>query len=341
MIITAEQLANQISQGLKSVYVICGDEPLSVRESLDLLRQKAKSLNCDERIIYSVDRSFNWSVLDHFSQSMSLFSSKRLLEINIPSGKPGIEGSKSLQALLAQPPEDTFTIITLPQVDWKEAKSAWFKALQDQAVFIQVHEVPAQQLPHWIEKRLALQNQSTDKDTLIFMANQVEGNLLAAHQEIQKLGLLYPEGVLSGDQVKVAVLNVSRFDSVMLTESVLLGDVSRTVRIIEGLKDEGVAAVPVINALLWVISPLLKVKEAQAKGRSLEQSLVEAKLFGPKQVVAKKALARLSLKQLQAALLRLADIDKTAKGIIHGDAWLEITRLCFGLARITPSARRH
>jgi DNA polymerase-3 subunit delta len=227
-------------------------------------------------------------------------------------------------------------VIILPKIDWRDAKSAWYLALQQSSIFIELVEVPPTQLPQWIANRLALQKQNTNAETLVFMANQVEGNLLAADQEIQKLGLLYPEGTLAAEDVRAAVLNVSRFDAVQLGEAVLSGDIDRTVRILEGLKDEGAQPVAVTNPLIWVITPLVKIKQAEARGENLNNAMTQARLFGAKQALAKKALARLSLKQLQAALLKLADIDKTAKGMMDGDAWLEITRLCFGLARITP-----
>jgi DNA polymerase-3 subunit delta len=336
MNLAPQQLAQHLNSGLKPLYVLTGDEPLSQRECLDAIRSKARGLGFDERTSLTADRYFNWAQITEFGQAMSLFSNQRLLEIHIPTGKPGLEGSKVLQALASEAVPDTVTVIILPKIDWRDAKSAWYLALQQSSIFIELVEVPPTQLPQWIANRLALQKQNTNAETLVFMANQVEGNLLAADQEIQKLGLLYPEGTLAAEDVRAAVLNVSRFDAVQLGEAVLSGDIDRTVRILEGLKDEGAQPVAVTNPLIWVITPLVKIKQAEARGENLNNAMTQARLFGAKQALAKKALARLSLKQLQAALLKLADIDKTAKGMMDGDAWLEITRLCFGLARITP-----
>ncbi len=339
MNLAPQQLSQHLSSGLKPLYVFMGDEPLSQRECLDAIRAKARELGFDERTSLTSDRYFNWAQIAAFGQAMSLFASQRLLEINIPTGKPGLDGSKALQALAEEALPDTVCVVILPAIDWRDAKSAWYIALQQKSVFIELREVGASQLPQWIANRLALQKQSTDTETLTFMANQVEGNLLAAHQEIQKLGLLYPAGAISGDDVRAAVLNVSRFDAVQLGEAMLNGDISRTVRILEGLKDEGIQPVAVMNPLIWAITPLVKIKQAEARGESLNSAMVQAKVFGPKQALAKQAVGRLSLKQLQAALLKLADIDKTAKGMMQGDAWLEISRLCFGLARISTRAR--
>jgi len=329
-----QQLSQHLEQGLKPLYVLTGDEPLAQRESMDAIRGAARKSGFDERTSMIVERNFNWQQIAAFGQSMSLFASRRLLEISIPSGKPGIEGSKALQALAAQAMQDTVVVIILPAIDWRDQKSGWYMALEQASVFLSLQEVDAAQLPQWIAKRLALQKQSTDSETLEFIAHQVEGNLLAAHQEIQKLGLLYPEGVIAGTHVREAVLNVSRYDAFQLGEAVLSGDTERTVRILQGLQDEGAQPVAVMNPLLWAIKPLVKIKQAEARGENLANTMQQAKLFGDRQALAKRAVSRLSLRQLQAALQKLADIDKTAKGVMHGDAWLEISRLCFGLAKV-------
>ncbi len=334
MRLQAHQLSQHLQQELKSLYVLAGDEPLAQRESLDAIRAAARLSGVDERASLTVERNFNWQQIAAYGQSISLFASRRLLELHIPSGKPGLDGSKALQALAAQPLQDTVVIVILPKVDWRDQKSAWYVALEQAAVFLSLQEVDAAQLPQWIAKRLAMQQQQTDAETLDFIAHQVEGNLLAAHQEIMKLGLLYPAGTLAARDVREAVLNVSRYDAFQLGEAVLAGDAERTVRILQGLQDEGAQPVAVMNPLLWAIRPLVRLKQAEAQGENLATAMQQAKIFGERQTSARRAIARFSLKQLQAALQKLADIDRTAKGMLQGDAWLEISRLCFGLARI-------
>jgi DNA polymerase-3 subunit delta len=329
-----QQLKQHLEQGLKPLYVLTGDEPLAQRECLDELRQAARDSGVDERASLTVDRYFNWQQISAYGQSISLFASRRLLEINIPSGKPGVEGSKALQALATKPIEDTIVIIILPKIDWKDQKSAWYSSLEQSSVFLVLQEIGVQQLPQWIAKRLAAQDQQTDAVTLEFIAQQVEGNLLAAHQEIQKLGLLYPKGVLTSESVREAVLNVSRYDAFQLGEAVLAGDSERTVRILQGLQDEGAQPVAVMNPLIWVLRPLVRIKQAEARGENISTAMQQARIYGDRQGLAKRAIARLSMRQLQAALFKLAEIDRTAKGLLKGDAWLEISRLCFGLARI-------
>jgi DNA polymerase III subunit delta len=334
MRLTEAQLATHLSQGLKPLYLLIGDEPLAQRESLDTIRAAAHTHGYDERTSLTVERNFNWSQIQAYGQSNSLFSSLRLLEIHIPSGKPGVEGGKALQALADKPLPDATALIILPTLERETKNSVWYTALEKAAVSLIFNEVEATQLPQWIAARLAKQKQQVSQETLHFLAHQVEGNLLAANQEVQKLGLLYPEGELSDELVREAVLKVSRYDAFQLGEAVLAGDAPRTVRILQGLQDEGEQPVAVMNPLLWVLRPLVHIKQAEMRGENLANAMTNARIYGERQSLVKRALARLSLRQLEAALQKLADIDRTAKGVMQGDAWLEISRLCFGLARV-------
>jgi DNA polymerase-3 subunit delta len=334
MRLATTQLASHLKQGLQALYVLVGDEPLAQRESLDAIRAAARAQGYDERNSLMVERYFNWQQIQSYGQAISLFASLRLLEINIPNGKPGIDGGKALQAIASKPIADTCVVIILPKLEREAKSSAWFTALEKQAVTIALDEVEATHLPKWIASRLALQGQKTSQQTLEFLAHQVEGNLLAADQEVQKLGLLYPQGELSDAIVREAVLNVSRYDAFQLGEAVLAGDAERTVRILQGLQDEGENAVAVMNPLMWALRPLVRIKQAEARGENMATAMTNARIYGDKQALVKRALARLNLRQLEAALQKLADIDRTAKGVMIGDAWLEISRLCFGLAKV-------
>jgi DNA polymerase-3 subunit delta len=328
------QLEKHLNLGVQPLYALVGDEPLAQQESIDAIRLAARSQGFDERNSLTVDRTFNWQQIQSYGQSISLFSSQRLLEINIPSGKPGVDGGKALQALASAAIPDTSVVIILPKLEREAKNSAWFSSLEKQAVTIYVDEVNTAHLPKWIANRLAMQGQHTSQQTLAFLAHQVEGNLLAADQEVQKLGLLYPQGELSDASVRDAVLNVSRYDAFQLGEAVLVGDAARTARILQGLQDEGENAVAVMSPLLWVLRPLVRIKQAEMRGENIMNAMTSARIYGDRQSLVKRALARLSLRQLEAALQKLADIDKTAKGVMLGDAWLEISRLCFGLARV-------
>lgn len=328
------QLKQHLSSKLSPMYVLMGDEPLAQSECLDAIRLAARKAGADERNSFIVERNFNWQQIGQFSQSLSLFSSLRILEIHIPSGKPGIDGGKALSDLAANPIPDTTTIIVLPAMEREAKNSGWFNALQSACTLIELNEISPNQLPQWLKSRLAAQNQKTDEASLAFIAQQVEGNLLAAHQEIQKLALLYPAGEISIEAVRESVLNVSRYDAFQLGEAVLAGDAARTTRILQGLQDEGEQVVAVMNPLMWVLRPLVRIKQAEARGENLMNAMTNARIYGDRQQLVKRALARLSIRQLEAALQKLCDIDKTAKGVMQGDAWLELSRLCFGLARV-------
>ena len=328
------QLKQQLSQKLSPLYVLVGDEPLAQSECLDAIRQAARRAGADERSSFMVERTFNWQQIKQFGQALSLFSSLRILEIHIPNGKPGVDGGKALTELAANPIPDTTTIIVLPSLEREAKNSAWFNALQSASTLIELKEIAPTQLPAWLAGRLAAQNQSTDAQSLTFIANQVEGNLLAAHQEIQKLGLLYPAGEISAQAVRESVLNVSRYDAFQLGEAVLAGDAARTSRILQGLQDEGENAVAVMNPLMWVLRPLVRIKQAEVRGDSVINAMTNARIYGDRQNLVKRALTRLSMRQLEAALQKLCDIDRTAKGVMQGDAWLELSRLCFGLAKV-------
>ncbi len=340
MRLDSNQLKQHLSNTLSPLYVLVGDEPLAQSECLDTIRNAARKASpdtgsgADERASFIVERNFNWQQVQQFSQALSLFSSKRILEIHIPSGKPGVDGGKALSELAANLIPDTTTIITLPSLEREAKNSAWFSNLQSASTLIELKEIAPNQLPQWLAARLTQQNQSTDAASLAFIAHQVEGNLLAAHQEIQKLALLYPVGEISAEAVRESVLNVSRYDAFQLGEAVLAGDAARTSRILQGLQDEGENAVAVMNPLMWVLRPLVRVKQAEARGENVMNAMTNARIYGDRQNLVKRALGRLSLRQLEAALQKLCHIDRTAKGVMQGDAWLELSRLCFGLAKV-------
>jgi DNA polymerase III subunit delta len=330
----SNQLNQHLSKTLSPLYVLVGDEPLAQSECLDAIRHAARSAGAEERSSFIVERNFNWQQIQQFSQALSLFASKRILEIHIPNGKPGVDGGKALTELAANLIPDTTIIVSLPALEREAKNSAWFGSLQNASTLIELNEVSPNQLPAWLAGRLKLQNQTADSASLAFIAHQVEGNLLAAHQEIQKLGLLYPAGEISADAVRESVLNVSRYDAFQLGEAVLAGDAARTSRILQGLQDEGENAVAVMNPLMWVLRPLVRIKHAEARGENIMNAMVSARIYGERQNLVKRALGRLSLRQLEAALQKLCDIDRTAKGVMQGDAWLELSRLCFGLAKV-------
>lgn len=343
MQVSADQLAAHLERDLRPLYILTGDEPLGLKESIDTLRHAARRQGYDERLSFTAERYFDWKQLKASGQSISLFASRRLMEIHIPSGKPGTDGGKALQELAAALPPDTVTLITLPKLDKTGTGSAWFSALEKAGVVVPLNTVEIERLPRWIGQRLQSQGQQADEATLEFLANQVEGNLLAAHQEIQKLGLLYPAGTLDPEAVREAVLNVSRYDVFQLGDALLGGDVARTAKILDGLEAEGAQPLALLGVLAWLLRGVTRVKQAESRGENLANAMQQAKIWGERQNQVRRMLARVSLRQMQAAMLKMAEIDRICKGIAPGKPWLELSRLCTGLARggRRPAARPH
>ena len=342
MQVRAEALDAHLEKSLASLYVIASDEHLLAMEAADRIRKKARSTGFSEREVLIVDRYFKWGELTSTQQSMSLFGDKKLIELRIPTGKPGKEGGQALQdyaanCATAATADETLTLITLPKLDWAAQKSAWVTALQRAAVYIDIPVVERPQLANWIGQRLAAQGQSADKLSLDFMVERVEGNLLAAHQEIRKLGLLYPEGRLSAEQVQDAVLNVARYDVFKLSEAMLSGDVSRLVRMLEGLKGEGEALPLVLWAVTEEIRILLKLKLGVNDGRPLAALMKDHRIWGPRERLIPNAIARVTLSTLQTAMHESAQIDKLIKGLraraFAGDPWDALLQLAMRIAR--------
>ncbi|SFA93473.1 DNA polymerase III, delta subunit [Collimonas sp. OK607] len=333
-----DALDGHLAKTLAPLYVITSDEHLLALEASDKIRKSARSNGCSERDVLVVDRSFKWGELLAANQSQSLFGDKKLIELRIPTGKPGKDGGQALQNYTATLNPDNVTIISLPKLDWATQKAAWVATLQQSAVYIDIPLVERAHLPNWIGVRLAAQQQSADRQSLDFIADRVEGNLLAAHQEIQKLALLHPPGKLSFEQCHDAVLNVARYDVFKLNEAMLVGDTARLVRMMDGLKGEGEALPLVLWAVSEEIRTLLKLKSAASQGRPISALLKEYRIWGPREKLMEPALRRLSLATLEAALKDAAQIDKMVKGLrakaFSGDAWDALLQLGLKVAHI-------
>ena len=331
-----EALDGHLAKGLAPLYVIASDEHLLALEAADRIRRAARAQGYTERDVLTVERNFKWGELLAANNAMSLFGDKKLIELRIPGGKPGKDGSAALQHYAKDLNPDNLTLITLPKLDWQTAKSSWVTALQQAAVYIDIPNVERAQLPGWIGTRLAGQQQSADRQSLDFIADRVEGNLLAAHQEIQKLGLLYEPGKLTYEQVIDAVLNVARYDVFKLSEAMLAGDPARLARMLDGLKGEGEALPLVLWAVSEEIRTLLKLKSGMAQGRPLGALLKEYRIWGPRERMMEPALRRVSLATLEGALQEAAQVDRMVKGLraraFAGDAWDAMLQLALKVA---------
>ena len=333
------QLQAHLQKGLRSLYTLHGDEALLVQEAADAIRAAARQQGYTERSVHVVSGAhFDWSEVLAAGGSMSLFAERQILEIRVPTGKPGKEGSPMIQELAksAEGNDSTLTLFVLPRLDSATKKGAWFGALEQFGVSLQIDSLDRAQLPQWIAQRLKLQNQSVasgqdGQNCLQFFADRVEGNLLAAHQEIQKLSLLYPAGELTHAQVESAVMNVARYDVFKLSEAVLAGQVARVQRMLDGLQAEGEAAVLVHYTLAEDIRALKRVKDAMAEGRPLPMALREQRIWGAREKLFERVLPKLSTARLAQLLKNAHQVDGIVKGLKVADwptdPWQALQRL--------------
>ena len=328
MQLKGEQLAAHLERELRPVYVVYGDEPLLVIEAADAIRAAARRGGFDERAVLTALSGFNWTELHHAAGNMSLFGGRQLIDLRIPTGKPGREGSAAIQDYCARPSPDALLLVTLPGLDWTEEKAVWLKALAEAGVAVKLIPPNLAELPAWIAGRLRRQQQSAEGDGLRFIAERVEGNLLAAHQEILKLGLLFPTGELTLQQVQEAVLNVARYDLDGLREALLAGDVARLTRTLDGLQQEGEAPPLILWAMTEEVRALAQVKAGLKERQPLDALLKDARVWGARQSLFKRALQRIDGAQANAALSHAAQIDRMIKGAAGaGDVWDEFLRL--------------
>jgi len=344
--ISLSQLAAHLAKGLRPLYTLHGDEALLQQEALDTIRAVARAQGYTERSSFTVAGAhFDWSAVLAAGGSLSLFADRQIVEIRIPSGKPGKDGGAALQqiAQAAQGNDSVLTLVVLPRLDKATRTGAWFAALEAHGATVQIDPVERAQLPAWIAQRLAAQGQRVaageeGQRTLQFFADRVEGNLLAAHQEIQKLALLHPQGELAREQVEAAVLNVARYDVFKLSEAVLSGQVARTQRMLDGLQAEGEAEVLVHWALAEDIRALKRVKDAMNAGKPLPMALRENRIWGAKERLYQRLLPQASDAQLARLLQSAHVVDGIVKGLKQADwpqdGWQALSRLALQLCRL-------
>lgn len=331
MQLRAEQLEAQLAKALAPVYAVHGNEPLLALEAADLVRAAARARGFAERQVLEPGRAFDWSEFQHAAASRSLFGDKKLIELRLASGRPAANAAAAIAAYCARPSPDATLLLTMPRPDapgwWK---SDWFAALERAGVVVEVQPVARAQLPQWIAQRLARQKQHAGRDVLEFLADRVEGNLLAAHQEVQKLGLLAPEGELSLEAVQDAVANVARYDPYAAAAALLGADTARYARVIDGLRSEGEQP----NFVLYVLSSALFVLRGASRGEPLEALFSQHRLYDkPLQGALRAAAKRHARAALDGALRHAAAIDRAIKGVGPGEPWEEFLKLGLILAR--------
>ena len=327
-----EQLSAHLARGLAPLYVVYGDEPLLAIEAGDAIRAAARAVGCDEREVLVVEPGFKWDAFSAASRNLGLFGTRKLVDLRIPSGKPGVEGARVLEDCAAKPTPDTTILITLPRLDRAMSSSSWFAALEQGGIAVEVLPLERADLPRWIAIRLERQQQRASAETLRFLADTTEGNLLAARQELEKIGLLLPVGELEQAAVENAVADVARFDVFQLSEAWLSGDAARACRILAALENEG-EGVPL---LLWQLGEdlhaLAAVLASTASGTPVPIAVKNARVWGKRQTAMERAARRIAPSAIQPLLMRLARLDALAKGIGRGSVWDHLRDVALALA---------
>jgi len=323
MKVAIRQLDSHLKKGLDRLYAIHGAEALLALEAADRIREAARRAGYDEREVFFAEPGADWNRLGAAAANLSLFASKRLFEIRIPTGKPGAEGGRAIEAWCAKQPGDTVTLVMLPELEWQQLRTQWFAALEGAGTVVEAKPISRDELPDWLAERLSRQGQRAAVETLEWLADRVEGNLLAARQEVEKLALLLPPGEIGLQAIRDAVTDVSRFERDTLVEAIHAGDVSRIARAVASLRAEDEP----LPLLLWTLAEELRLLITIAGGQRPRRYLPPDRAA---------AVARTAGKHTPATfdreLLRAHRIDRMIKGVETGDPWDNMIELALGIA---------
>jgi len=323
MKLSPRQLDAALKKGVAPLYTVHGAETLLALEAADRIRDAARKSGCTEREIFFAEPGTDWSKLGASASNLSLFATRRLVEIRIPTGKPGAEGGRAIEAWCSKLPDDAVTLVLLPELEWQQLKTQWFTALDAAGPVVEAKAISREELPDWLAERLARQKQHASVETLEWIAERVEGNLLAAKQEVEKLALLLPAGEVSLAAIRDAVTNVSRFERDTLLDAIHAGDASRVLRVLASLEAEGEP----LPLLLWTLAEELRLVMALAAGQRPRRYLPPER---------SAALARTAQKHTRESfdreLLRAHRIDRMIKGVETGNPWESAVDLALGIA---------
>jgi DNA polymerase III subunit delta len=342
MKLRGEQLDAHLQRPLASIWLVSGDEPLLTDEAAAQIRSVARAKGFAERQSYQAETSFDWRGWLAGFDSLSLFSNQRLIEMRLPTGKPGLEGGKTLEAWAANPPADTVLLMTTPYLDKATLATKWATAIERAGVLVQTAPPPIERLPDWISNRLARHQMKANREILDWLAARVEGNLLAAHQEIEKLSLLAPprqpgQSVqLSLKTVRSAVADVARYDVSDLSDAFLKGDAARYCRVLDGLQNEGEALVLILTVMSNEIRTLYRISAGVAQGQRMPTLMQSLRVWDNKQALVERALKRAGPDKLAWAMRVLSRLDRAAKGLLRDDAWDELKQLGLALMNRAP-----
>lgn len=334
MKIAPEKLKNHLVKELLPVYVISGDEPLLSQELADQVRLVARQNGFSSRDVFRCDNHFDWDQLHNENNALSLFSEKKIIELHLATSKPGDKGSKALQALCSNPNPDNLILVILPKIDKSAEKSKWMRALESSGVHSQVWPIKSEQMPRWIKQRLLQSGIDASKEAVEILSERVEGNLLAAVQEIEKLTLLAINGTVDATIMSSVVANSARYNLFEFIDKILLGDSQSAVRSLRGLKNEGTDALPLLWAITRELRILVKASDEIVKGAQQDRALKSAGVWDKRIPIFRQALKRCSAPHLRMLLYQASAIDRAIKGMRKADIWEELTTLVLSLSGV-------
>jgi DNA polymerase-3 subunit delta len=332
--ISGDNLAASLARQLQTIYLVSGDEPLLVNEAADAIRATARRQGFEERELHVVERGFDWQGLIAGSRSMSLFAQRKIVEIRLANAAPGEQGADAIVELAGQPSPDTLVLIITAKLDGRTQSSRWVSAVEKSGVLVQVWPVDLPRLPAWIRERLGRHKLQADPAAASLLAERVEGNLLAAHQEIEKLALLLPPGPITAETVLDAVADSARFDVLQLGEAAMRGQTARALRILEGLRGEDVEPTLILWAVNKDLQWIARARGLMRRGQSAESAMNALYVWRPRQNAMGQALSRMNGHTLRNLLLDAERVDRTIKGVEKGDPWLALERLVARLAGV-------
>jgi DNA polymerase III subunit delta len=329
-----DQLNSTLNKTLATVYLVSGDEPLLIQESCDQIRKAARQQGFTEREIFHAETSFDWNQLLASANSLSLFADKKIFEVRMPSGKPGDKGTKAILEYLENPSPDNLLLVITEKLDSATQKSKWVKAIEENGIHVQVWPIPPSQLPRWIATRLQQAGLTADQNAIDLLASRVEGNLLAAVQEIEKLVLLTSDKHINYELMGSAVADSARYDVFSLADKALHGDARAAAKTLQGLKGEGTDVITLLWAVLRDIRSLNQIAQATAQGKAFEWAARQAGVWEKRQPLIQNALRRLKPAQLQQMLRKANAIDKSIKGMRNAEPWDELMDLVLNLSGV-------
>lgn len=335
-----DQLTNALKKSLRSVYLISGDETLIVQESCEQIRKTARAQGFSQHEIQHVETNYSWDSLLMSANALSLFADKKVIELRIRNGKPGDAGGKALRAYCENLPEDTILMIVLPKIDRRVENSVWYKTVAAAGDTVTVWPISAQQLPRWIDKRMNAAGLRADAEAIDVLCAKIEGNLLAAVQEIEKLKLISDDKIIDAPTMASAVMDSARYNVFDLIDKALAGESRSAVECLSGLRAEGNSSPVILWALVNQIRTLMQIRELTDSGRSFDAAASQAKVWKNKLQIMRRASSRVNLSQLQWLLRKCAHTDRVIKGMQLGDAWNELLDITLGLSGVEALNKR-